>query len=82
MNNKNITPKYKQLNNTITAEQFVAMNNDMCIMDTAKQALAKDLTNEHFKNEWEKHRSMPQNTRQDQTHGTNDSQVCTPTSRR
>ena len=55
MNNKNASLKCKQLNSTITAEQFVAANNDMCIMEAAKQALAEDLTDEHFKNEWEKH---------------------------
>ena len=52
MNNKNASPKCKQLNNTITAEQFVAANNNTCIMEAAKQALAEDLTDEHFKNEW------------------------------
>ena len=36
-------------------EQFVATNNDTHIMEAAKQALAEDLTNKHFKNEWEKH---------------------------
>ena len=55
MNNKNVFPKCKQLNNTVTVEQFVAANNDTHIMDAAKQVLAKDLTDEYFKNEWEKH---------------------------
>ena len=55
MNNKNASPKCKQLNSTITAEQFVATNNDTRIMEAAKQALAEDLTDEHLKNEWEKH---------------------------
>ena len=39
MNNKNAFPKCKQLSNTVTAEQFIAVNNDMRIMDAAQQAL-------------------------------------------
>ena len=55
MNNKNVSPKCKQLKSTITAEQFTAADNDTRIMETAKQALAKDQTNEQLKNEWENH---------------------------
>ena len=55
MNNSNIIPKCKQLNNTITAEQFLAANNNMHIMDLARQTLNENLTDEYFRNEWEKH---------------------------
>ena len=53
MNNKNVSPKCKQLKSTITAEQFTAVDNDTRIMEAAKQALAEDQTNELLKNEWE-----------------------------
>ena len=55
MNNKNVSPKCKQLKSTITAEQFTAADNDTCIMEAAKQALAKNQTDEQLKNEWENH---------------------------
>ena len=55
MNNKNASPKCKQLKNTITVEQFTATNNDTCIMEAAKQALAEDQTDKQLKNEWENH---------------------------
>ena len=55
MNNKNVFPKCKQLNNTITVEQFLAVNNNTCIMDLACQTLNENLTNKYFRNEWEKH---------------------------
>ena len=55
MNNKNVSPKCKQLKSTITAEQFTATDNDTCIIEAAKQALAKDQTDEQLKNEWENH---------------------------
>ena len=55
MNNKNASPKCKQLTSTITMEQFIAANNDTRIMDTAKQALTEDQTDEQLKNEWENH---------------------------
>ena len=42
MNNKNVSPKCKQLKSTITAEQFTAADNDTLIMEAAKQALVKD----------------------------------------
>ena len=55
MNNSNVIPKCKQLNNMITAEQFLAANNDTCIIDLARQTLNENLTDEYFRNEWEKH---------------------------
>ena len=55
MNNKNASPKCKQLKNTITAEQFTAANNNTHIMKAAKQALAEDQTNKQLNNEWENH---------------------------
>ena len=55
MNNKNVSPKCKQLKSTITAEQFTVADNDTCIMEAAKQALAEDQTDEQLKNEWENH---------------------------
>ena len=55
MNNKNASPKCKQLKSTITAEQFTAADNDTCIMEAARQTLAEDQTDEQLKNEWENH---------------------------
>ena len=55
MNNKNASPKCKQLKSTITAEQFTATDNDTCIMEAARQTLAEDQTDEQLKNEWENH---------------------------
>ena len=55
MNNKNVSPKCKQLKSTITAEQFTAAHNDTRIMEAAKQALTEDQTNEQLKNEWKNH---------------------------
>ena len=84
MKNKNIFPKCKQLSKIVTVEQFLAMNNDTCIMDAARQTLNKNLTNKYFKNEWEKHTEARCKT-QDKTRltdGTNDGQILAPTSRR
>ena len=53
MNNKNASPKCKQLKSTITAEQFTAADNDTRIMEAARQTLTEDQTNEQVKNEWE-----------------------------
>ena len=55
MNNKNVSPKCKQLKSTITAEQFTATDNDPRIMEAAKQALAEDQIDKQHKNEWENH---------------------------
>ena len=55
MNNKNASPKCKQLKSTITAEQFTATGNNTPIMEAARQTLTKDQTNEQLKNEWENH---------------------------
>ena len=66
MNNNNVIPKCKQLNNTITVEQFLAVNNDMRIMDLAHQTLNENLTDEYFRNEWEKHTEACRKT-QDKT---------------
>ena len=55
MNNKNTSPKCKQLKSTITAEQFTATDNDTRIMEAARQTLAEDQTDEQLKNKWENH---------------------------
>ena len=55
MNNKNASPKCKQLKSTITAEQFTAADNNTRIMEAARQMLAEDQTDEQLKNEWENH---------------------------
>ena len=55
MNNKNVSPKCKQLKSTITVEQFTAADNDTRIMEAARQTLAEDQTDEQLKNEWENH---------------------------
>ena len=55
MNNSNIVPRCKQLNNTVTVKQFLVAKNDTCIMDLAHQKLNKNLPDEYFSNEWEKH---------------------------
>ena len=55
MNNSNVIPRCKQLNNMITVGQFLVTNNDMHIMDLAHQTLNENLTNDYFRNEWEKH---------------------------
>ena len=55
MNNKNASPKCKQLKSTITAEQFTAADNDTCIMEAARQTLTEDQTDKQLKNEWENH---------------------------
>ena len=55
MNNKNASPKCKQLKSTITVEQFTAADNDTHMMEAAKKALAEDQTDEQLKNKWENH---------------------------
>ena len=83
MNNKNVSPKCKKLKSTITAEKFTAADNDTCIMEAAKQAVAKDQTDEQLKNEWEnhteaRHRTQDKNRLMEQMSG----QVCAFTSQR
>ena len=43
------------INGTVEAEQFTAADNDTCIMEAARQTLAKDQIDEQLKNEWENH---------------------------
>ena len=66
MNNSNVIPKCKQLNNMITVEQFLVMNNNTCIMDLVCQTLNENLTDEYFRNKWEKHMEAHRKT-QDKT---------------
>ena len=55
MNNSYVFPKCKQLNNAVTAKQFLVANNNTCIMDLAHQVISENLPDDYLRNKWEKH---------------------------
>ena len=54
MNNSYIFPRCKQLNNAVTAEQFIVVN-DTRIMDAAHQTLSENTPDDYFTSEWQRH---------------------------
>ena len=55
MNNSNISPRCKQLNTSATADQLLAANDDVHIIDLACQTLHENVPDKHLQKEWEKH---------------------------